>query len=106
MRVTPSVPWPEALDLHFEREAEQDPDDDDDAEHRHALVCRRDDDRPDDVSDDEHLEAEQDAAAEVATEPLVRSVARRSPGSVAQEGGERSESAEDHDPGADGFDRP
>jgi hypothetical protein len=59
------VPRPEAVDLHLEREAEHDSNNDE-GEHSDALERRIDNDRPNDVRDDEHLESEQDAAAEIA----------------------------------------
>src|SRR4029078_10500818 len=60
-----SVPWPDTVDLDLQREAEEDPNHDDAAEHRDAFEGGIDDDRPDDVSHDQHLQAEQDAAAQI-----------------------------------------
>src|SRR5450755_449953 len=67
----PPAPRPQAVDLHLEREAEHDPDHHHDAEHGDALEGGVDDDRPDDVGDDQDLEAEQDAAAQVAAQSVV-----------------------------------
>ena len=53
------------VDLDLQREAEEDADHDDDAQDADALERRVDDDRPNDVGDDQHLQAEQDAAAQV-----------------------------------------
>src|SRR6202012_5311596 len=66
-----SAPWPHAIDLHFEREAQEDPDHDDDAERRHAFDGGVDNDGPDDVSDDQDLEAEQDGAPETPAQRVV-----------------------------------
>ena len=44
---------------------------DDDAQNSNALVGRVDDDRPHDVGNDQHLQAEQDRATEITTQLLV-----------------------------------
>src|SRR4029450_2316711 len=56
-------PRPGAVDLDLEREAEHDPDRHDRGEHSDALERRVDDDRPDDVGDDQDLEAGQSEPA-------------------------------------------
>src|SRR5512132_321666 len=61
LSATPAVPWPHAVRLDLEREAEEDPHNHDHAQHGDALDGLIDNDRPDDVGDDQHLEAEQDA---------------------------------------------
>jgi hypothetical protein len=61
----PSTPRPVAVYLYLEREAEKDSDDDDDAKDGHAFERRVNDDGSDDVRDDQDLEAEQNAAAQV-----------------------------------------
>src|SRR4029450_8880353 len=72
LSATPTVPWPHAVHLDLEREAEEDPYDHDHPQHGDALEGLIDNDRPDDVGDDQHLEAEQDAPTQLATERLVR----------------------------------
>ena len=79
----PSVPWPHAVDLDLEREAQDDSDQHDGPEDDDALDGLVDHDRADDVGDDEHFEAEQDHAAEVlaqVTEGVLTASARRSRG--------------------------
>src|SRR5207247_864646 len=72
----PPTPRPEAVDLDLEREAEEDPDDDDDAKDCRTFEGGVNDDGPDDVGDDQNLEAEQNAAAEGAPQFLVGLVSR------------------------------
>ena len=76
-RNAPAVPWPHAVDLDLEGEAqdhanEHDGPEDDDA--LHGLV---DHDRADDVGDDEHFEAEQDHPAEVLAQVAERVLTAR-----------------------------
>jgi hypothetical protein len=59
------APRPDAIDLHLERETEEDPDKNDDAKDGDTLDGRVNDYGPDDVGDDQDLEAEQNAAAQV-----------------------------------------
>src|SRR5512132_3126278 len=61
LSATPTVPWPHAVHLDLEREAEEDPHNHDHAQHGDALDGLIDNDRLDDIGDDQHLEAKQDA---------------------------------------------
>ena len=67
----PKVPRPDPVDLNFQREAEHDADGDDHPEHAYALHGRIDDDGADDVTDDEHLEAEENRLPKLSAEPPV-----------------------------------
>ena len=94
----PPAPRPDAIDLHLERETEEDPDHDDDAKNGDALECRVDDYRPDDVGDDQDLEAEQNAAAQVPAQCVVGPLRRLGVQGTGCEHEKRTESAENHDP--------
>ena len=102
-RKAPSVPWPHAVDLDLEREAQDHSDQHDGPEDDDALDGLVDHDRADDVGDDEHFEAEQDHAAEVlaqVTEGVL--TARRD--DLADVASERAESPDDQDRRPDSFD--
>src|SRR5919106_57493 len=96
------MPRPGAVDLDFEREAQEDPDHDDGTEHRDPLEGGLDHDRPDDVGDDEYLEAEQDGTPDVLAELLIGALGTAT--EPPREQDERAQHAEDHDRGADALD--
>src|SRR4051794_9296507 len=102
--LSPAIPRPRAVDLHFQREAEQDPNDNNAAEYGHALERRVYDDGADDVRHDEHFEPEQDASTEIATKPIVGPPPFHIVGRIAQKRDEHGQATDDHDPGTDRLD--
>src|SRR6476620_6525865 len=66
------LPGPSTGDLELEGEAEERREGDDEGEDGDAAQCWCDRDRADDVGRDQQLQAEQDGAAELLTEPTVR----------------------------------
>src|SRR3954453_4746573 len=95
-----AAPRPGALDFNLEREAGRDADDGEHAQNGDALEGWIDDDRAHDVGDDEHLESEQNATAEVAAQAPVR-VLGSPTRDLSREQHKRPDPTEDHDRGAD-----
>ena len=95
----PGVPRPQAVDLDFEREAQHDSDQHDQSEHPDALQRLIDQDRPDDVSDDQHLKAKQDHPPKIGAQlpKRVRSVRAN----LLRVKNESNEATDDHDRASD-----
>lgn len=102
-RDTPPIPWPRAVDLDFEREAQHDPDQHDDSQHGHALDRLVDNDRANDVGDDEHLEAEKDHPSEVLAQ-IAEGISTAAGDDLEPEPGERADPTNHQDRCSDCFD--
>ena len=72
------------------------PDDDDHAQYDDAFVGRVDDDRPHDVGHDQHFQAKQNRATEVAAQLLVGAGPTLGLGHAHEEDQKRPESADEH----------
>src|SRR5690349_4055297 len=99
----PLVPWPHAVDLDLEREAQNHSNQHDGAQDRDVLHGRVDHDRTDDVRDDEHFETEQDHPPEVLAQVPV-SVPTAPKGDLTRETSERAEPPDDEDRRPDALD--
>ena len=95
----PHVPWPHPVDLDFQREAQHDPDQHDQSQDPYALQRLVHQDGPNDVSNDQHLQTQQDHTSEVRPQLPERISCVR--GSLPDIDGEGNEPADDHNGTAD-----
>jgi hypothetical protein len=66
-----ALPWPAALNLYLEREAQVRPDKDCEARHSHVVESRIDGGRAEDIGSDQEREPEKDLSAEVSPELMI-----------------------------------